>query len=179
MSATFVCRGASLCQATHKALSLFALCVVAIGAGLLTFANPAIAIEPKLGGYISPAAVLVTMAPLAPLWQKAPMQLLATGLPSTIMLRGKNEIAMRHKGPSQFTVGKVVVNAVGDEIGVITKVDGAQVVVAVGGTRGAGTYDIGLTRNHFITNGEGGDIRLVNNASTAPLSELPGYRNLD
>ncbi len=176
MSATFTDR---LCQVTYKALDLFILCVVAIGIVLLTLANPAIAIDPRAGGYISPAAVPVTMEPLAALPGAVPMALLATGPPSEILLLGKAKMAKRLRLPPQFIVGKAVINSAGDKIGMVTKIDRALVVVDVSGNSDTGPYDIGLNWNHFTSNGNGKGITLLTNMSTSPLRDLPEYRSLD
>ncbi len=178
MPAAFADRGTSLCQTTYQATYII-LCVIAIGIVSLTFANRAIAADLTVGGYISPAAVLVTMEPLAPVSREVPMELLATGPPSRILLIGKAKMGMRHRLPPQFIVGKTVTNTAGDEIGIVTKVDGAQVVIAVGGYPGAGTYDIELSWDHFTTNDKGEDIKLLTNVSTVALRSLPKHRSLD
>ncbi len=179
MPASFADHGAGLCQATDKALDFIILWVIAIAIVLVTFATPALATDLKVDGYISPAVVLVTMEPLAPVSRGASKELLATGPPSRILLIGKDKTALPNRLPSKVVIGKVVTNATGDEIGIITKVDGSEVVVAVGGYPGASTYHIGLKWDDFTTNDHGKNIKLLKNVNAAALRSLPAYRSLD
>jgi len=180
MTANLSDHGTRLSMAPFKAklLHFIILCIAAIVFILLAFMNPANAAEQNEGRYLSPAHVPVTMEPLAAVSREEP-ELLASSPPSRILLIGKSKKAQHRSLPPQNVVGKMVKNSAGDEIGIVTKVDGALVVVAVGGYSGTGTYDVGLNWDYFATSGKSTDIRLLTNVSTITLRKLPAYRRLD
>lgn len=155
---------------------LCAFSAVVIGIVLFAMAHPAIADDLKASGYRSPAVVLVTMEPLAPLPQAAS---LATAPPSKVLFKGNTEMAMRHALPPKFIVGKAVTNTAGEAIGIISKIDGEQIVLAVGGDLGVPAHYTTLNWNHFSTRGKGADIKLLTTLSKAQLVSLPNYTRLD
>ncbi len=143
MYTNFDDRSADPREATHNAINLFLLCIVAIGIVLMTFVKPAIAIDPKAGVYISPAAVLVTMEPLP----ATPMQMLATGPPSRVLLVGKTAMVIHHRPQTQSIGSKLATNSASDKIDIVNKVDRAQ---ADGSPPGAGTHGMRPNFNRFI-----------------------------
>lgn len=141
--------------------------------------EPAIAIDQIASDYISPAALPVTMVPPAPGTQLMPMKVLATALPSRVLLPGKTKTATRHPRPSQFVAGKPVTHTTSDEIHFINNADGTHAIAAADGDPGAGTYGIGPVHNQFTTNANGKDIRLHRNVRMVPLRTLPVYKAFD
>ncbi|MEX0694020.1 MAG: hypothetical protein WD075_06225, partial [Rhodospirillales bacterium] len=89
----------------------------------------------------------------------------------------QEETAMRHKLPPQTVIGKDVTNTMGDVIGEVTKIDGEQVIVAVGGFLGVGAYDVALNWDQFTTKGDGDDIELKTSLSKDALKKMPEYKN--
>ncbi|MEX0694160.1 MAG: PRC-barrel domain-containing protein [Rhodospirillales bacterium] len=144
---------------------------------LLGFSKSANAEDLKVTGYSSPAAVLVTMEPLADLSSRVPMDSFSTAPPSKALLIGKAAMAKRHQLPPHNIVGKDVTNIAGDAIGVVTKIDGEQVIVAVEEYFGAGARHIALDWNHFTTSGVGKNIKLLMTLSKFQLKKLPKYNS--
>lgn len=172
-------RGSSIVLAMLRFSALIVLCAGVVGYLLLALANPAMADDTTANGYRSAAVVLVTTEPLTRSSLITPMEPIATAPPSKALFVGNADVAMRRPLPPKFLVGKVVTDTAGAPIGIITRVDGEQIVLAVGNDLGAGTYATALNWNHFATQGKGKEIQLVTTLSKAQLKTLPEYRSLD
>jgi len=83
---------------------------------------------------------------------------------------------MRHMLPPQAVIGKDVTNVMGETIGKVTKIDGEQVIVAVGGFLGLGAYDVALDWSQFKTSGDGDDIKLQTTLSKDQLKKMQEYK---
>lgn len=78
--------------------------------------------------------------------------------------------------PPGFIVGKEVVNAQGDKIGTVSKIDGSNVIVSVGGFLGIGSHDVSLAWNQLSLSGTGDQAKLQTSLTKDELKAMPEYK---
>lgn len=120
MPANFPERKARLSWVSAKTLHFLILCVVAVVIVLLTFTSPALAIDLKAASYVNLASAPVTMEPLAAVSREVT---LATGIPSQILLIGKDKMAIRYRLPLHFSARKAVKHTGVTGISIVDKAD--------------------------------------------------------
>jgi hypothetical protein len=87
-----------------------------------------------------------------------------------------DRIGAKPTQPPASIVGKDVVNAAGDKIGSVTKIDGNQVIVSVGGFLGIGSHDVALAWNQLSLSGSGNQQKLETALSKDELKAMPEYK---
>lgn len=78
--------------------------------------------------------------------------------------------------PPGFIVGKSVTNAQGDKIGTISKIDGSNVVISVGGFLGIGSHDVAVPYSQLTLQGSGDDAKLQTALTRDELKAMPEYQ---
>jgi len=78
--------------------------------------------------------------------------------------------------PPETVIGKSVVNTEGKEIGEISKIDGNQVIVEVGGFLGIGARDVALDWSQLSSTGMGDDMKLQTTLTKEELEAMPEYK---
>jgi hypothetical protein len=78
--------------------------------------------------------------------------------------------------PPSFIVGKDVVNAQGDKIGTVEKIEGNNVIVSVGGFLGIGSHDVSVAWNQLSMSGTGDQAKLKTSLTKDELKAMPEYK---
>jgi hypothetical protein len=78
--------------------------------------------------------------------------------------------------PPAFIVGKSVTNAQGDKIGTVSKIDGNNVVVSVGGFLGIGSHDVAVPWSQLTLAGAGDEAKLQTALTRDELKAMPEYQ---
>jgi hypothetical protein len=87
--------------------------------------------------------------------------------------------AAQPKTPPPAVVGKELVNAKGEKIGKIDKIDGDQVVVSVGGFLGIGAHKAAVPWSSLTTMGSGSNLKVETAMTEDELKQLPAYKSAD
>jgi hypothetical protein len=96
--------------------------------------------------------------------------------PPDILAPFPDRLGAKPAQPPASIVGKDVVNAAGDKIGSVSKIDGNQVIVSVGGFLGIGSHDVALAWNQLNLSGSGDQQKLETSLSKDELKAMPEYK---
>jgi hypothetical protein len=138
------------------------------GAALVAFAGGAYAAdEDKSPGAMGPGATSPreTVPPAG-----------GAVMPSTPSDRLGAERAGQAAHPPGFIMGKSVLNTEGEKIGTVSKIDGDNVIVSVGGFLGIGSHDVALPWSQLRLSGTGDDARLQTALTKEELKAMPEYK---
>jgi len=96
-------------------------------------------------------------------------------MPSTPTDRPGAEQLNKKGHPPGFIVGKPLLNPQGDKIGTVSKIEGDNVIVSVGGFLGIGSHDVSLAWNQLRLSGMGDNAKLWTTLTQDELKALPEY----
>jgi len=131
-------------------------------AALLAFAGGAYAAGPEPDTAAPPAAGAGPSSTMPP--------------PPDVMAPPSDRLGAKPTLPPASIVGKDVVNAAGDKVGSVSKIDGNQVIVSVGGFLGIGSHDVALAWNQLNLSGSGDQQKLETSLSKDELKAMPEYK---
>lgn len=119
------------------------------------------------GGVLTPAAQTIVAQATQPSTPSTPAEKGAIGgAPS----------AAQPAVPPPTIIGKDLVDSKGKKVGKVAKIDGDQVVVAVGGFLGIGARDVAVPWKSLTTIGSGGSQKVETSMTEDELKQLPEYK---
>ena len=96
--------------------------------------------------------------------------------PSAPGTSGSLQTSPSSSAPPGFVVGKSVTNAQGDKIGTVSKIEGNNVIISVGGFLGIGSHDVSVPWSQLTLSGTGDDAKLQTALTRDELKAMPEYK---
>jgi len=100
----------------------------------------------------------------------------STAPPSNVLAPSAGRLGAKPAQPPASIVGKDVINTAGDKVGSVSKIDGDQVIVSVGGFLGIGSHDVALAWNQLNLSGAGEEQKVQTALSKDELKAMPEYK---
>ncbi len=87
-----------------------------------------------------------------------------------------NALNNKPETPPKSLVGNDVINAKGEKIGEVSKIEGDQLIVSSGGFLGIGTHDVAIPWSRFTMQGAGDKSKLEVSMTKDELKQMPEYK---